>query len=63
MDARKYNFQPVTQPGYENMVQVVPGYDSEVKETILSRDDAANFVPSGNLVWAKKVFDNEDVPD
>lgn len=63
MDARKYNFQPVTQPGYENMVQLVPGYDLEVQKTILSRDDAASFVPSGNSLWAKKVFDNEDLPD
>ncbi len=63
MDARKYNFQPITQPGYENMIQLVPGYDADVKKTILSHDDVADFVPSGNSVWSKKVFDNEDLPD
>ena len=63
MDARKYNFQPITEPGYEDMVQLVPGYDSEVRKTILSRDDVSDFVPSGNSLWAKKVFDNEYVLD
>lgn len=62
MDARKYEFKPFTQPGYENMVQLVPGYDDDVKKTVMS-SDPADFIPAANTVWARKVFDGEEMPD
>ena len=59
MDARKYGFKPVEIAGYENMVQLVPGYDNEVKETILSRGDLLGVLPPCDTMWAIKAFAGE----
>jgi len=62
MDARKYEFKPITHPGYENIVQLVPGYDADVKKNVMSRD-ATDFVPPVNSLWARKAFESEKMPD
>ncbi|HEX7754960.1 MAG TPA: hypothetical protein VF421_06445 [Niabella sp.] len=61
MDARKYEFKPITQPGYEKMVQLVPGYDEDTKQMVFS--GGSDFMPTANVVWAKKAFDGEEMPD
>lgn len=61
MDARKYDFKPIDQQGYENYYQLVPGYDDQVKSIVDSRD---NFQPpTVNTVWASKAFDKEELPN
>ncbi|MDO1449638.1 hypothetical protein Q0590_25395 [Rhodocytophaga aerolata] len=61
MDARKYSFKPIEQPGYENLVQLVPGYDSTVQEMMSSSED--NSFTEINTVWAMKIFNYEEVPN
>lgn len=63
MDARKYNYKPVDQPEFENMVQFAPGYDSQVQEMISNSTDFPLLVPAFDKLWAKQVFDNEYVLD
>ncbi|SFE49619.1 hypothetical protein SAMN05518672_1073 [Chitinophaga sp. CF118] len=60
MDARKYAIQRVEEPGYENMVQLVPGYDQEVKE-MMSGGSLFGDLPIANTVWSYKVFRGEHV--
>lgn len=59
MDARKYKFQPIEQPGYENMVQLIPGYDKKVKE-MMSNSIDDHSVPQIGTVWASNVFDRKE---
>ncbi len=61
MDARKYKFEPIAQSGYEKMVQLVPGYDEDIRNMVMSPD--GGFIPTANVVWAKKAFDGEDMSD
>lgn len=59
MDARKYTFEPVKVQGYENFVQLVPGYDNKVKEMMSTAMDD-HQVPLINTVWASNVFDYKE---
>ncbi len=60
MDARKYSYQPIQQPGYENMVQLVPGYDAKVKK-MMSDSTADHDFPIIGTVWATDVFNRREV--
>ncbi|WP_428330302.1 hypothetical protein [Mucilaginibacter sp.] len=57
MDARKYNFEPVDLPGYENYRQLVPGYDEKVQEMRKVNPDE---VPASNSFWPKEAFENKE---
>ncbi len=61
MDARKYEFKHFNQKGYENYVQVVPGYDDTIRNVVESGNDYT--VPTANTTWARKVFEYEEVDD
>lgn len=63
MDARKYNYKPLDRPGFENMVQISPGYDDHVQEMISNISDFKFFNPALDNFWAMQVFDGEKVSD
>ncbi|MFN0293783.1 hypothetical protein [Pedobacter helvus] len=62
MDLRKYKFEPVTEPGYENFVEMGPGYDKKVKQ-MLAKPDVFDFKGVQDTMWANKVFKFEEVKD
>jgi len=61
MDVRKYNYKPVDQQGFENIVHFTPGYDSQVQGMILNNEDIANFSSVPTLMWAINVFDYKEL--
>ncbi len=59
MDARKYCFQPIEKPGFENMRQLVPGYDVKVKK-LMSNSVADYGMPHIGTVWASNIFNHRE---
>lgn len=61
MDIRKYKFEPVSLPGYENHVALSPDYDRDVAEVISSFK--SDKIPAVGMLWASNVFDGKTVDD
>ncbi|MFB9080573.1 hypothetical protein ACFFWB_24760 [Flavobacterium procerum] len=61
MDVRKYKFNTVDVPGSKGVIEISPGYDTEVEASI---NDIQNMpFPEIGTLWASKVFDRDETVD
>lgn len=60
MDVRRYTAKRLDQPGHENMVQFMPGYDEKVQQ-MMSSPSPYSTIPVASTIWTSKIFNGEEV--
>lgn len=58
MDLRKYKFNTVDVPGAKGVIEISPGYDTEIEASI--NDMQGMSFPEIGTLWASKVFNREE---